>query len=81
MATSGTAPHPGEADSQLLIQAEIKNWRADHPRRWGRRTALGVVRLAALAIGVLLVLVVLGSAVNVVTTAMHVTQGSAPRQR
>ena len=81
MATSGTAPQTGEADSQLQMRAEIKDWRASHPRRWGRRTLLGVLRLVALGICVVLVFVVLVSAVNVATDAMHVTQGSAPRQR
>ena len=69
----------GEPDVQM--RAEIKDWRASHPRHWGRRTVLGVIRLVAFVISALLLLLVLASTVNLATDAMHVSQGSAPRQR
>ena len=82
MATDNTAPPgAGGADSQLLMRAEIKDWRKSHPRHWGRRTAFGLVRLAAFGLCVALLFVVLGTALNMASDAKRVTQSSTPHQR
>ena len=80
MAPSGTTSPADDAEFQLRMRAEINDWRADHPRYWGRRTFFGVARLAAFAVGAVIVLLVLGATLNVASDAMHVSKASAPRQ-
>ncbi len=82
MATDNTVPPEASgSDSQLLMRAEIKDWRASHPRRWGRRSALGLFRLAALGLCIALLFVALGAALNMASDAMHVSSSTTPHQR